>query len=144
MESLVNIGIILAYIMIAFGAITAIVFGVKKLTSKQENTKKTLYIIGGLGGGLCVGGWVGGIPSREFIFGWIARIWPTQPGGDTAATRRHMLEAKTTVFRLFLMQNWLNIRATMGATPPLGPLETAKTPSGQGLIGEDSDELVRT
>jgi sulfite exporter TauE/SafE len=48
MESLVNIGIILAYIMISFGAITAIVFGVKKLISKQENTKKTLYIIGGL------------------------------------------------------------------------------------------------
>ena len=48
MESLVNIGIILAYIMICFGAITAIVFGVKKLISNQENTKKTLYIIGGL------------------------------------------------------------------------------------------------
>ena len=48
MESLVNIGIILAYIMIAFGAITTIVFGAKKLISNQENRKKTLYIIGGL------------------------------------------------------------------------------------------------
>ncbi|MBG65274.1 MAG: hypothetical protein CMP73_01270 [Flavobacteriales bacterium] len=48
MITLINVGIILTYIMIAFGALTAIYFGVKKMIQNQNNTKKTMYTIGGL------------------------------------------------------------------------------------------------
>ena len=48
MESLINIGIIITYLMIAFAALTAIGFGIKKLISNTENAKKTLYTIVGL------------------------------------------------------------------------------------------------
>ena len=48
MESLINIGIILTYIMIAIAAIAAIGFGIKKMIQKTNNAKKTLYSIGGL------------------------------------------------------------------------------------------------
>ena len=48
MESLINIGIILTYIMVGFAALTAISFGIKKMIANTENTKKTLYTIGGL------------------------------------------------------------------------------------------------
>ena len=48
MESLINIGIILTYLMIGFAALTAIGFGIKKMMKKTNNTKKTLYTIGGL------------------------------------------------------------------------------------------------
>ena len=48
MESLVNIGIILGYVMVAFAALTAVGFGVKKMMQKTNNAKKTLYTIGGL------------------------------------------------------------------------------------------------
>ena len=48
MESLINIGIILTYLMIGIGALIAIGFGVKKMISNTENTKKTIYTIGGL------------------------------------------------------------------------------------------------
>ena len=48
MENLINLGIILTYLMIAIAAITAIGFGVKKIISNKENTKKTLYTLGGL------------------------------------------------------------------------------------------------
>ena len=48
MESLINIGIILTYLMIAFAALTAIGFGIKKMMLKTNNAKKTLYTIGGL------------------------------------------------------------------------------------------------
>ena len=48
MESLINIGIILTYLMIGFAALTAIGFGIKKMMQKTNNTKKTLYTIGGL------------------------------------------------------------------------------------------------
>jgi len=47
-EILINIGLILAYLMIAFAALTAIGFGVKKMMLKTNNSKKTLYTIGGL------------------------------------------------------------------------------------------------
>ena len=47
MESLINIGIILTYLMVAFAALAAIGFGIKKMMQKT-NTKKTLYSIGGL------------------------------------------------------------------------------------------------
>jgi len=48
MESLINIGIILTYFMIAFAALTAIGFGVKKMMQKTNNAKKAIYTIGGL------------------------------------------------------------------------------------------------
>jgi len=48
MESLVNIGIILSYVMVAFAALTAIGFGVKKMMQNTNNAKKTLYTAGGL------------------------------------------------------------------------------------------------
>jgi NADH:ubiquinone oxidoreductase subunit 6 (subunit J) len=48
MESLVNIGIILSYVMVAFAALTAISFGVKKMMQNTNNAKKTLYTAGGL------------------------------------------------------------------------------------------------
>ena len=48
MESLINIGIILTYLMVGFAALTAIGFGVKKMMQKTNNAKKTLYTIGGL------------------------------------------------------------------------------------------------
>ena len=48
MESLINIGIILTYLMVGFAALTAIGFGVKKMIANTENAKKTLYTIIGL------------------------------------------------------------------------------------------------
>ena len=48
MESLINIGIILTYVMVAFAALAAIGFGIKKMIQKTNNAKKTLYTIGGL------------------------------------------------------------------------------------------------
>ena len=48
MESLINIGIILTYLMVAFAAIAAIGFGIKQMMQKTNNAKKTLYTIGGL------------------------------------------------------------------------------------------------
>ncbi len=48
MESLINIGIYLTYIMIAFGALSAIGFGIKKMIANTQNAKKTIYTIGGL------------------------------------------------------------------------------------------------
>jgi len=48
MESLINIGIILTYIMVGVGTLIAIGFGIKKMLSNTENTKKTLYTIAGL------------------------------------------------------------------------------------------------
>ena len=48
MENLINIGIILTYVMIAFAALTAIGFGVKKMIQNTNNAKKTLYTAGGL------------------------------------------------------------------------------------------------
>ena len=48
MESLVNIGIILSYVMISFAAIAAIGFGIQKMMQNTKNTKKTIYTFGGL------------------------------------------------------------------------------------------------
>ena len=48
MESLINIGIILTYVMVAFAAFAAIGFGIKQMMQKTNNAKKTLYTIGGL------------------------------------------------------------------------------------------------
>ena len=48
MESLINIGILLTYIMIGFGTVIAIGFGIKKMLSNTQNTKKTVYTIVGL------------------------------------------------------------------------------------------------
>jgi len=48
MESLINIGIILTYLMVAFASSAAIGFGIKKVMQKTNNAKKTLYSIGGL------------------------------------------------------------------------------------------------
>lgn len=47
MESLINIGIILTYLMVAFAALAAVGFGIKKMM-QTTNTNKTLYSIGGL------------------------------------------------------------------------------------------------
>ena len=48
MESLINIGIILTYLMVGFAALTAIGFGIKKMMQNTNNTKKILYSICGL------------------------------------------------------------------------------------------------
>jgi len=48
MESLINIGIILTYLMVGFAALAAIGFGIKQMMRKTDNAKKTLYSIGGL------------------------------------------------------------------------------------------------
>ena len=48
MESLVNIGIILSYIMVAFAALATIGFGVQKMMQNTKNAKKTMYTVGGL------------------------------------------------------------------------------------------------
>ena len=48
MESLINIGIILTYLMVGSAALIAIGFGVKKMIANTDNAKKTLYTIGGL------------------------------------------------------------------------------------------------
>ena len=48
MESLINIGIILTYLMVGLAALTAIGFGIKKMIANTDNTKKTLYTIVGL------------------------------------------------------------------------------------------------
>jgi hypothetical protein len=48
MESLVNIGIILSYVMVAFASLTAVGFGVKKMMQNYNNAKKTMYTVGGL------------------------------------------------------------------------------------------------
>ena len=48
MESLINIGIILSYLMVGFAALAAIGFGIKKMMQKTNNAKKTLYTIVGL------------------------------------------------------------------------------------------------
>ena len=48
MEILINIGIILTYVMVAFAAFAAIGFGIKQMMQKTNNAKKTLYTIGGL------------------------------------------------------------------------------------------------
>ena len=45
MESLINIGLILTYLMVGFAALAAIGFGVKKMLNNNDNTKKTLYTI---------------------------------------------------------------------------------------------------
>ena len=48
MDTLINIGIILTYLMVAFAAATAVGFGVKKMMQKTNNAKKTLAAMGGL------------------------------------------------------------------------------------------------
>ena len=48
MESLINIGIILTYVMVAFAALAAIGFGIIKMMQNTNNAKKTLYAVGGL------------------------------------------------------------------------------------------------
>ena len=48
MESLINIGIILTYVMVAFAALAAIGFGIIKMMQNTNNAKKTLYTVGGL------------------------------------------------------------------------------------------------
>ena len=48
MESLINIGIILTYVMVAFAALAAIGFGIMKMMQNTNNAKKTLYTVGGL------------------------------------------------------------------------------------------------
>ena len=48
MESLINIGIILTYLMVGLAALTAIGFGIKNMIQKTGSAKKTLFTIGGL------------------------------------------------------------------------------------------------
>jgi NADH:ubiquinone oxidoreductase subunit 6 (subunit J) len=48
MENLINIGIIVTYVMVAFAALATIGFGVKKMLQNAENAKKTIYTIVGL------------------------------------------------------------------------------------------------
>ena len=48
MESLINIGLILTYIMVAFAALAAIIFGIIKMIKNTNNAKKTLYTLTGL------------------------------------------------------------------------------------------------
>lgn len=48
MNSLINIGIILTYVMVALGSVIALYFGIMKLIKNGENAKKTIYAILGL------------------------------------------------------------------------------------------------
>ena len=48
MESLINIGIIITYVMVAFASLEAIGFGIIKMMQNTNNAKKTLYTAGGL------------------------------------------------------------------------------------------------
>ncbi|MDC0249630.1 hypothetical protein OAK24_02005 [Flavobacteriales bacterium] len=48
MNSLVNIGIILSYIMVACAALATIGFGIQKMMQNPNNAKKTMYTVGGL------------------------------------------------------------------------------------------------
>tara|TARA_B100000614_G_C14503757_1_gene475754 strand:- start:408 stop:737 length:330 start_codon:yes stop_codon:yes gene_type:complete len=48
METLINAGLILTYLMISIGAIVAVGFAVKKIIDNIQAAKKTLYAIGGL------------------------------------------------------------------------------------------------
>tara|TARA_B100001540_G_scaffold316080_1_gene344980 strand:- start:1172 stop:1501 length:330 start_codon:yes stop_codon:yes gene_type:complete len=48
MESLINIGIIITYLMIGFASIFALGFAIKKILQDHKNAKKTLYTVGGL------------------------------------------------------------------------------------------------
>jgi NADH:ubiquinone oxidoreductase subunit 6 (subunit J) len=48
MESLVNIGIILSYIMVGFATLATIGFGIQKMMHNSNNAKKTMYAVGGL------------------------------------------------------------------------------------------------
>ena len=48
MENLVNIGIIISYIMVAFAAVSSIGFGIKKMIKNTNNAKKTMYTLVGL------------------------------------------------------------------------------------------------
>ena len=48
MDSLINIGIILTYVMVSLGAAVALYFGVMKIIQNAENAKKTIYTILGL------------------------------------------------------------------------------------------------
>ena len=48
MNSLINIGIILTYVMVILGAAVALYFGIMKLIQNGENAKKTIYTILGL------------------------------------------------------------------------------------------------
>ena len=48
MESLINIGIVLTYLMVAFAALTAVGFAIKQMVGNTNNAKKTLYTIIGL------------------------------------------------------------------------------------------------
>ena len=45
---LVNFGIITSYIMVGFAALATIGFGVQKMMQNTNNTKKTMYTVGGL------------------------------------------------------------------------------------------------
>ncbi len=48
MENLVNIGIIISYIMVAFASLASIGFGIKKMIKNTNNAKKTMYTLVGL------------------------------------------------------------------------------------------------
>ena len=48
MESLINIGIIITYTMVALAALATVGFGIKKMIQNTNNAKKTLYTVGGL------------------------------------------------------------------------------------------------
>jgi uncharacterized membrane protein YwzB len=48
MESLVNIGIIISYVMVAFAALASIGFGIKKMIKNTNNAKKTMFTLLGL------------------------------------------------------------------------------------------------
>lgn len=48
MESLINIGIILTYVMVGFATLTTLAFAVKRMIQNPKDAKKTLCAIGGL------------------------------------------------------------------------------------------------
>tara|TARA_B110000003_G_C16641570_1_gene530391 strand:- start:1494 stop:1823 length:330 start_codon:yes stop_codon:yes gene_type:complete len=48
MDSLINFGIITTYAMITIASLASIGFGVKKMIQNTNNTKKTIYTLGGL------------------------------------------------------------------------------------------------
>ena len=54
--------------------------------------------------------------------------WDPPMGRDTAATRRHMLEAKTLIFHSFFNKNGSTLQISLGVEPPWGPLKKPPEP----------------
>ena len=73
-----------------------------------------------------------GHPSQASQPGLLA----PQPGRDTPATRRLMLEPKILIFHWFFKQKWSAAPAGMGARASIEPLKKPLEPQSDKLFGE--------